>query len=289
MIGERLPTDSEFLFELIKTNSRIIEFDDVVDIRYFDFTGHVYDFTSYSGVNITNNIYTSNCRCKVALVARLDEDGFAIRKGQNKPVIPIQNDVSINTIGTDKLSFDANLFALNKAKEFGVKGKVDVLYNANSRQLGGGTGWKKDENGVYGSNNKISIEGKLTEEQIQGVISHEMRHIMQMQTKQLEFKGGFYYWNGEKIISSDTYAKYTRLMQNSKDPAKRQYYYKKYVETPWELDAHRAGDVFGALEKLGIKIENEGRPTDIIDPIEWNKPIPFNQLTFLDLEMLNEN
>lgn len=72
-------SDSDFLRELIKTDSTIISFDDVIDIRYFNFSGHVYDFTSYNGVNIVNNIYTSNCRCTVAQIPKRDKDGKLIR------------------------------------------------------------------------------------------------------------------------------------------------------------------------------------------------------------------
>lgn len=61
--GHAMTGDSKFLRELINTNSRNITFDDVINIREIDFSGHVYDFSSFNGVNIVNNIYTSNCRC----------------------------------------------------------------------------------------------------------------------------------------------------------------------------------------------------------------------------------
>ena len=76
--GERNSGDTEFLFQLIKTHSRIIEFDDVVDVRNFTYVGHVYDFTSYSGTNIVNNIYTSNCRCTFGYRAKRDSNGQLI-------------------------------------------------------------------------------------------------------------------------------------------------------------------------------------------------------------------
>lgn len=52
-----------FLRELIKTYPGFIHLDKVLEVRDIDFSGHVYDFTSLTGTNIVNNIYTSNCRC----------------------------------------------------------------------------------------------------------------------------------------------------------------------------------------------------------------------------------
>jgi hypothetical protein len=64
-IGDSWSSDAQFLGELIDTNSANISFDNVVSVREFDFSGHVYDFSSVNGTNIVNNIYTSNCRCSV--------------------------------------------------------------------------------------------------------------------------------------------------------------------------------------------------------------------------------
>lgn len=71
-------TDAEFLRELVSANSANISFDNVVSVREFDFSGHVYDFSSLNGVNIVNNIYTSNCRCTVVVVAKRDSEGNLI-------------------------------------------------------------------------------------------------------------------------------------------------------------------------------------------------------------------
>lgn len=78
-IGNSFSADANFLRELVYTDSRIISFDKVIEVIEFDFSGHVYDFTSVNGVNIVNNIYTSNCRCASAVVARRDSDGNIIR------------------------------------------------------------------------------------------------------------------------------------------------------------------------------------------------------------------
>ena len=55
--------------DLVEANPTLIHFDEVVDVVNYDFSGHVYDFTSLTGTNIVNNIYTSNCRC--ALIAEV--------------------------------------------------------------------------------------------------------------------------------------------------------------------------------------------------------------------------
>lgn len=67
--------DAVFLSELIDTNSGNISIDDIIGITEFDFSGHVYDFTSYNGVNIVNNIYTSNCRCRLEYKPKRSTDG----------------------------------------------------------------------------------------------------------------------------------------------------------------------------------------------------------------------
>lgn len=59
------PFESTFLRNLIETNPRFIHLDKVINVRNIKFSGHVYDFTSLTGTNIVNNIYTSNCRCTI--------------------------------------------------------------------------------------------------------------------------------------------------------------------------------------------------------------------------------
>ena len=58
-----IATNPLLLSEFVNTNSRQIIFDDIIDIREYYYSGHVYDFSSINGANIANNIYTSNCRC----------------------------------------------------------------------------------------------------------------------------------------------------------------------------------------------------------------------------------
>ena len=94
-----------------------------------------------------------NCRCTIALVPRKDENGNLIRKRNSDNNIsipfnninpiqkPIINNVNIQSIGTEKLSFDVNKYSIEKANEYGLKGDIKITYNLNSKKLGGGTGW----------------------------------------------------------------------------------------------------------------------------------------------------
>ncbi len=65
--------DTEFLAELINADPSVISLDNVVKVRELDFSGHVYDFTSLNGINIANNIYTSNCRCTTSQLEQGEE------------------------------------------------------------------------------------------------------------------------------------------------------------------------------------------------------------------------
>jgi hypothetical protein len=88
------------------------------------------------------------------------------------------------------------------------------------------------------------------------------------------------YWDDVKIMNEKTYRKITNSRLSSN--------FKKYLQMPWELDAHRHGDAFNSLAKYGLKSE-EGQPTDWLPAPEWEGEIPIEQYTLLDLEILNEN
>jgi hypothetical protein len=64
----KMPSDntsfnSENISQLLKTYPSMIHLDKILKIRNYNFSGHVYDFSSLTGTNIANNIYTSNCKC----------------------------------------------------------------------------------------------------------------------------------------------------------------------------------------------------------------------------------
>ena len=62
---------------LVDTHSSQVFIDPVVDIRKFDFSGHVYDFQSSEGILSSDGIISHNCRCTINAITEKQ----AIRKG----------------------------------------------------------------------------------------------------------------------------------------------------------------------------------------------------------------
>lgn len=58
-------SDATFIRKLFEGNTGCVAFDEIVNIRDYDFSGHVYDFSTLSGAILANNIYISNCRCSM--------------------------------------------------------------------------------------------------------------------------------------------------------------------------------------------------------------------------------
>ncbi len=59
--------NAAFILELQERSAGFIAFDEVVDVREFDFSGHVYDLQADVGWIIAQNIVISNCRCTEGL------------------------------------------------------------------------------------------------------------------------------------------------------------------------------------------------------------------------------
>lgn len=67
--------EAEFAAELQNRYSALVTADEIVEVRNFDFCGHVYDFQTEGGWIVADGIFASNCRCTV--IARLDmPDGY---------------------------------------------------------------------------------------------------------------------------------------------------------------------------------------------------------------------
>lgn len=62
------PSYPKFVTQLLERHASMVSLDDIVDIRYFDFDGHVYDLQSPYGFIIASGVYVSNCRCYLAPV-----------------------------------------------------------------------------------------------------------------------------------------------------------------------------------------------------------------------------
>ncbi len=65
-----IPVVSDVACELVNRCAEQVIFDDVVDVRKFDFCGHVYDLQTMSGLIIADGVLCSNCRC--ASIASLE-------------------------------------------------------------------------------------------------------------------------------------------------------------------------------------------------------------------------
>lgn len=66
MCSQGSATDSCLAPQFGNSLSSQVFLDEVIEVRYFDFCGHVYDLQSLSGIIVTNGACLSNCRCIVA-------------------------------------------------------------------------------------------------------------------------------------------------------------------------------------------------------------------------------
>lgn len=62
--GDYLTTDPNFFTELVDRGSGQITLDEIVNVRQYHFSGHVYDTQTEGGWVVANNIIASNCRCR---------------------------------------------------------------------------------------------------------------------------------------------------------------------------------------------------------------------------------
>jgi hypothetical protein len=60
---ERHDAHAEFICDLLDRSVGAVSFDEIREIRDFNFTGHVYDLQTDVGWMIAQGIVTSNCRC----------------------------------------------------------------------------------------------------------------------------------------------------------------------------------------------------------------------------------
>ena len=64
---DRVAGDPEIITQFLERGSRLVSSDEIVRIRRYPFSGHVYDLQSTTGLLSAGSIITSNCRCTVAL------------------------------------------------------------------------------------------------------------------------------------------------------------------------------------------------------------------------------
>jgi SPP1 gp7 family putative phage head morphogenesis protein len=82
--------DPEFIRQILEARPGNVTLDDVLEVRHFDFNGHVYSPESEGGWIISDGIYNSNCRCSVMEVDvyELEQKGRITQFGQIRPYYP---------------------------------------------------------------------------------------------------------------------------------------------------------------------------------------------------------
>jgi len=86
--SDRLSADSVFIRQMLDRYSGAVFLDEVVGVRKFDFSGHVFDLESPFGWIAANGIYTSNCRCRVVSLSAQQASGMVISSGAAINYIP---------------------------------------------------------------------------------------------------------------------------------------------------------------------------------------------------------
>lgn len=75
---ESRPRKSEIVAELLERFPGLVAADEVVNVREFDWSGHVYDFQSASGFIVADGLLLSNCRCSVRVLTAGEAIGRTI-------------------------------------------------------------------------------------------------------------------------------------------------------------------------------------------------------------------
>jgi len=119
-------------------------------------------------------------------------------------------------------------------KEFGIKGKIDIVESKAFSNGGYATqNIANYDNGGNPFKNEIRINPNT--KNIKEVIRHELKHISQGQKgryyqKKDENGVRYHYWDGKKVISADDFRKINNNLSKGNN-------YAKYQSLPWEKDA----------------------------------------------------
>jgi SPP1 gp7 family putative phage head morphogenesis protein len=96
--AQGVTAEAGFFRELLEANATGIAADEIIEIRHFDWAGHVYDFQTKTGLIIAGAIIVHNCRCRVRAVNR--------RTLEREKRVPESSEGKLRTItveaGTDK-------------------------------------------------------------------------------------------------------------------------------------------------------------------------------------------
>lgn len=79
LAAEGRAADAGLFGQLLQTGAGRVTDDQVIDVRQFDFRGHVYDFQTASGLIVAEGLVTHNCRCQVQQLSERDMARFGYR------------------------------------------------------------------------------------------------------------------------------------------------------------------------------------------------------------------
>lgn len=85
--ADGIPATSALFSELLEANPARVARDEIVDVRKFKWSGHVYDFSTGPGVMLVNGVVVSNCGCRVA-GARSERGARRVGGDPDKPLPP---------------------------------------------------------------------------------------------------------------------------------------------------------------------------------------------------------
>ena len=84
---QRVSAASRLFSQLLETLPGLVELDEIVQIRQFDWSGHVYDFATETGLIMANGVIVSNCRCRARNLSEKEVE----RRG-----LKVENDVRLH-------------------------------------------------------------------------------------------------------------------------------------------------------------------------------------------------
>jgi phage gp29-like protein len=89
-VADNLSGDAKLVGQLLERGAGSVSLDKVIEVREFDWSGHVYDFQSETGWVVADGIVASNCRCTV--VSRSEREinrlGLSVRRGSEISGLP---------------------------------------------------------------------------------------------------------------------------------------------------------------------------------------------------------
>jgi len=80
MVNNGILVNTKASRKLAVADASFVELDEIVDISFLEYDGHVYDLQEESGLMIADGLVTSNCLCSIIEVF-LDSNGDPLAPG----------------------------------------------------------------------------------------------------------------------------------------------------------------------------------------------------------------